>query len=169
MGAFSIFFQDRMAAGVRVCGTCSACCKTHGVTLAPDTYKPKGVWCPHWDKQERCTIYKTRPRDCQDFRCEWLKGYGSDSLRPDRTKVVLDFVNLPDGPQGGMLQMFEVSEGALLKSDMQALTQEVCTRGVTVVHVPLGRQKKIFIPRRVKDFTEVVESATEEGYIIVLV
>lgn len=53
--------------------------------------KPQGVWCKHCTPGRGCELYGTHPPSCQAFRCGWLVNADiPDSVRPDRSKVVLD-------------------------------------------------------------------------------
>ncbi len=40
-----------------------------------------------------CSIYKTRPGCCSDYRCAWLNGYGDENDRPDKVGVVMDTIS----------------------------------------------------------------------------
>ena len=73
----------------RVCGSCTLCCK---LLTVPDLERPKprDVWCPHCVQGKGCGIYERRPSSCRVFDCVWLQRPGlPDSLRPDRSRVVL--------------------------------------------------------------------------------
>jgi hypothetical protein len=55
-----------------------------------DIAKPAGEWCPHCSPGVGCALHPTHPLSCQQFACLWLTSPRiPDSLRPDRTKVVL--------------------------------------------------------------------------------
>jgi hypothetical protein len=64
------------------------------------------TWCPHCDKGKRCRIYDTaaKPPSCTKYNCLWLDTQKFDdpglrlpeSLRPDRTKVVVDIFEDPN-------------------------------------------------------------------------
>jgi hypothetical protein len=70
----------------RECGGCTQCCK---VIAVPELSKPQGQWCSHCLIGKGCAIYPLRPQGCIDFRCLWLQGYGTDDMRPDKSKVVM--------------------------------------------------------------------------------
>ncbi len=93
----------------RVCGSCTACCKTHPVF---ELFKLWNAWCTECQVGRGCRIYSNRPKGCQDFQCQWLMGWGKDDERPDRTKLVPDFIEL--GELGLTLMLHEVTEGSLL-------------------------------------------------------
>lgn len=70
----------------RSCGECSACCKVYAIK---ELKKQANQWCKHCPGSG-CSIYQNRPGVCRDFECLWLLSPDlSDSLRPDRSKVVL--------------------------------------------------------------------------------
>ncbi len=124
-------------AAPRQCGSCNACCKTHSVDES-DLVKPAGVWCKHAVPGKGCSIYPSRPIACKAFRCGWLKGIGKDEHRPDKTRVVLDPVVHPRLPGGTAMQMWEVSEGALLSKYAQDITAKLRRGGIRVHHIRLG-------------------------------
>jgi hypothetical protein len=52
--------------------------------------KPAGVWCRHCAPGQGCRIHGAHPTTCQAFKCQWLLAMDlPDSVRPDRSKVVL--------------------------------------------------------------------------------
>src|SRR5262245_23362328 len=93
------------------------CCKLIAVD---ELNRPKDAWCRLCDVGKGCTIYPERPPSCQEFKCLWLQGIGPDSIRPDRSKVVMAATkddkevhmhvdpNRPDAWNGlrGMIKMF---------------------------------------------------------------
>jgi hypothetical protein len=83
-GTYRLIQPD--AAPQRVCGGCTQCCKTMKI---PALEKPADRWCRFCAVGEGCRIYPDRPAECAGFQCLWLRGWGSDRARPDRTKVVL--------------------------------------------------------------------------------
>jgi hypothetical protein len=71
------------------CGSCTLCCKLMEVRDLPEP-KPRDQWCGHCIQGKGCGIYASRPNSCRIFDCVWLqKPRLPDSLRPDRSKVVL--------------------------------------------------------------------------------
>ncbi len=70
----------------RKCGTCSACCTTHGVT---ELEKPPATPCEKLC-EKGCSIYGQHPQSCQDFKCLWLQGAFEGWQRPDRLGIVFD-------------------------------------------------------------------------------
>ena len=71
----------------RACGSCTMCCK---VLQIDELDKPAGAWCPNCAIGKGCKVYDERPGPCRGFVCIWLTESAlPDSLRPDRSKVVL--------------------------------------------------------------------------------
>ncbi len=133
----------------RTCGTgndrCTACCKSLEISVR-DFSKPAGAWCPHCDLgRKMCRIYPYRPPTCRTFRCEWLKGWGDADERPDRTQLIFDF-HKEGFFADGLLQVFEVSEGALEGDFAIQKTREVTGYGTPVLYLPLHGRKRLFFP-----------------------
>jgi uncharacterized protein len=72
---------------VRTCGDCTMCCKIMKVDDV-ELQKPANKWCDHCTKSG-CAIYESRPQSCRNFNCLWLSGAGDESIRPDKSKVVM--------------------------------------------------------------------------------
>ncbi len=73
----------------RQCGECNLCCKVLRVVDPLVNFdKPANVWCPHVELGKGCTIYDTRPKPCQEFKCLWLLNLVGDKWHPLKTKVV---------------------------------------------------------------------------------
>jgi hypothetical protein len=101
---------------------------------------------------------------CRLFVCEWIKGVGGENHRPDHTKVVVDYLNLPNGLPGGVAQIWELSEGALSKSYTKNITREALAAGVWVSHISLaGHKKKLFVPPSRRLTQTIIEAAGEAG------
>ena len=139
----------------RTCGSCTACCKALEVV---ELTKPLGKWCQHCSIGKGCKIYAERPQSCRDFRCEWLKGLGEEEDRPDRIRVILDYVKLPEGLPGGIFQIWELSEGSLASAYVKRMTLGALKSEVWVSHIPLHGRKKIFVPKS-QTVTEEIASA----------
>jgi hypothetical protein len=130
----------------RSCGSCTACCKTLPVD-DPQLTKPKNTWCANCKPGKGCSIYSSRPKACADFRCEWLKGRGTDAERPDRTKVVMDYLREHPASVGkGTLQMWELADGALKKDYPKAELRLALDKGVSVVHATARGNVVVFKP-----------------------
>ena len=70
----------------RICGQCTACCLILGVV---ELNKPAHTKCSHCTPGAGCGIYDTRPKECADFQCGWIQGFGDEEDRPDRLHAVL--------------------------------------------------------------------------------
>jgi len=71
----------------RECGGCTMCCRVMGIGALD---KPEGVWCPHCEPGRACRIYDTRPQECRDFYCLWLKDEKLDARwKPDVAKFCM--------------------------------------------------------------------------------
>ncbi len=142
----------------RACGSCTACCKSLEVT---ELNKPAGKWCAHCKIGNGCNIYFARPDSCIEFRCQWLNGLGDKKDRPDRAKLILDHVD--SELLGEMLQIWEVSEGALGNRSIKENTARVLGSGVWVAHIPLRGQRRLLVPKGKTVTEEILDSIREEG------
>jgi len=126
----------------RICGKCTACCKTHAVY---ELDKPAGNWCAHCNIGQKCRIYKERPKSCQEFKCVWLMGNGGSKLcRPDKVEIVADYRNIPGLGTG--IFFFEAVEGALNSEFTKKWTRRNLEIGNRVVHVSLVGNSKLYLP-----------------------
>lgn len=68
----------------RTCGDCRMCCFAPPVEEPGYLEKPAGVECAHLC-EDGCALYGTpvRPRVCERFACNWLRGDGDPEQRPD--------------------------------------------------------------------------------------
>lgn len=57
--------------------------------MIPEIAKPHNTKCP-LSGEGRCTVYRSRPKSCAAYMCEWLKGVQSVGERPDVTGVVVE-------------------------------------------------------------------------------
>jgi hypothetical protein len=78
---------------MRQCDGCTLCCTTAEVQ-GKDFYKPVGEKCIH--QCNGCKIFgqESRPEVCNTFKCAWLRGFGNEEDRPDKTKVLTSINNL---------------------------------------------------------------------------
>lgn len=135
---------------MRECGGCAACCKTHPLE---SIQKAQNTWCTDCLKGKGCNIYATRPSGCAEFKCQWLLGYGSDSERPDKVRVVLDYHTMAAlGTEVFMIS--EVSHGGLGHPFAnKALEYGFRLRKPVFVQYANGRQR-VYFPN--KSFSFVV-------------
>jgi len=140
----------------RICGGCTACCKTHSVK---EIAKPAGEWCSHC-LSDQCRIYETRPKGCRDFVCQWIKGFGENSERPDLVNIVVDMVTYEH--VGMTVILFEVVKGALKKSfalDTSAFMQQ---RRMPVLLVPVRGEPRLLVPSHLS-WPEDIRCILEDG------
>ena len=105
------------------------CCKL----LDIDAVETKaGEWCQHCDIGNGCAIYKDRPADCRQFKCLWLEGYGDESERPDKSKVVAFINRYTDNKQRFMLISVDRA-GADDAAWVQSLKERSLKNGFDVV------------------------------------
>ncbi|MCR4278156.1 MAG: hypothetical protein NUV85_04075 [Candidatus Berkelbacteria bacterium] len=126
----------------RTCGSCTACCKTHEVV---ELHKRAGKWCQFRVKEHGCRIYEKRPRGCVEFKCQWLKGHGEESDRPDRTGIVIDF--LPLKSIGKMMVLYEGTIGAFGSEYGKALAAHYVSLGYPVLQKYQSSKEVLLIPR----------------------
>jgi Fe-S-cluster containining protein len=70
---------------MRQCGSCGLCCKLVGIK---DLNKPMNQWCKHWKRGLGCTVYESRPVECDRFTCLWLSGKIPGRLKPMKTGII---------------------------------------------------------------------------------
>ncbi|MGA0596650.1 YkgJ family cysteine cluster protein [Enterovirga sp. CN4-39] len=125
----------------RECGGCTLCCKTMSVW---EIEKPNNVWCRHVRNHTSCSIYETRPNSCRTFNCLWLRGVGTDAMRPDRSRVVL--VEAEDeggGPKGIAAILDPTRPLAWQEPAMRGFLEQV-RDGYGAVGMALGTRKRVF-------------------------
>jgi hypothetical protein len=147
----------------RTCGSCTACCKALEVR---EINKPRAKWCEHCAIGSGCAIYPERPLSCQEFRCEWLKGFGTERDRPDRTKVIPDYVKPEGGLTGGIFQLWELTEGSTGSTYAKRITLLGLTNKIWVSHIPLHGRMRIFVPKS-QAVTEEIAAALESENITI--
>lgn len=129
------------AAPIRECGSCTLCCKTMSVW---EIEKPNGKWCPHVRDHQSCAIYDTRPTSCRTFDCLWLRGIGTDAMRPDRSRVVLVEAEDEKGSGTGLAAILDPTRPlAWQEPTMRALLEDVRDR-FGAVGLALGTRKRVF-------------------------
>jgi len=124
----------------RTCGECTACCTALPVG---EISKPQGVPCRQCTKVG-CSIYQMRPRSCRDFECQWLKGCGEDSQRPDLFGIINDY-SLVDG-LGYTVIFWEIAKGALDNLFGESTSIAAIEKSIPVLHVYHSRKERLFIP-----------------------
>jgi len=127
---------------VRSCGECTACCKTHRIEVLQ---KPQGKWCPHCSIGVGCKIYDQRPEECAEYACEWLKGSGFKSERPDKIGVVVDTM-ISDDRKEALIRVIEVFEGAIERPRVRQMVEFFLAKGIAVYSQPLRGMGDIKLP-----------------------
>jgi hypothetical protein len=69
----------------RSCGECTVCCDKMGV---PELGKPYDARCPSLTNTG-CGCYETKPDSCSAYKCFWLRGYGEEKDRPDKSGILI--------------------------------------------------------------------------------
>lgn len=69
----------------RKCGDCTMCCTAPEIDEPGYLEKPMGVSCTHLC-EAGCSLFgaPARPKVCEEFACNWLRGDGTVHQRPDR-------------------------------------------------------------------------------------
>ena len=78
-------------AGVRECGTCTACCEGWAEGEIRWHRMHAGQHC-HFLREGACTIYDERPQSpCRNFVCAWLQPDSPfpEHFRPDKLGVII--------------------------------------------------------------------------------
>lgn len=127
----------------RTCGNCTACCKTHGIL---EFQKLAGEWCSHCDINVGCKIYSVRPIECKEFQCAWLMGVGESHHRPDVTKIVPDYREIP--VIGTTMFFFELIEGSLSSDFVRRWTLRNIMVGNCVMYMPLNNNPRLFLSKK---------------------
>jgi hypothetical protein len=91
-------------------------------------------------------------------------GLGKESERPDRVRGILDFIRLDDGLPGGVLYVWEVSEGGIGNAFTQGMTLSALEQNIWVFHIPLRGRKKVFQPRGREMTEEMLLSLQDEEF-----
>ncbi len=74
----------------RQCGSCYSCCVHLGIT---ELKKYPTQACKYLDgkdnSEKRCSIYITKPRACNTYRCAWLEGLGDENQQPNLSGLLI--------------------------------------------------------------------------------
>ena len=54
-----------------------------------ENFKKARIRCKYLDKTG-CTIYDTRPANCENYECIWIKGLGTQDDNPKLSGVLID-------------------------------------------------------------------------------
>ena len=112
----------------RECGSCTLCCT---ITRVPELEKPEYETCKFCELSKGCSIYKDRPKSCQDFKCAWLKGDMPDTMKPNEAHVMIErWPNIPVVlalPEKGHKDTWRTP------STIDMLTKEYQDKGISVL------------------------------------
>ena len=77
-----------MSDDFRPCGDCTACCD--GWLIGEANGHPFGNGKPcHFLINKICTIYKDRPRVCQNYQCAWTQHLFPEWMKPNKCGVLI--------------------------------------------------------------------------------
>jgi len=132
-----------MNANNRSCGSCTACCFTHAVA---EVNTKSGEWCKNCSKNG-CSIYDARPAGCRLYECWWLKGKGDESDRPDLSGFVMDGLDIPGGHDLGIVNLWEVTDGALESNRARQIIQAVLDQNSVIgLYIPADKKLSLRFP-----------------------
>ena len=141
----------------RECGTCTECCKTHKVD---ELKKRAGKWCRYRVKDRGCKIYPTRPNSCAEFECQWLKGHGEELDRPDRTRIVIDFLVLES--IGNTMVLYEGIDGAFNGQYGKDLVAHYVSLGSPVLRRSVSGREVLLVPKSLQVLLTKLQGLAEE-------
>ena len=142
----------------RECGSCVACCKVLGV---PSLQKPRGVLCIN-ALCGGCSIYKKRPQECADWKCEWLKGKYDDAERPDKLGLVVD-TNPQFKRKWGQdaITVHELFPGARFTREAKRFLDRIYEAGAFICLIPPAPDPgRTFLCTDKRKITQAMEIAT---------
>jgi hypothetical protein len=79
------------------------------------------------------------------YACEWLKGSGFESDRPDKIGVVVDTMISDDGTEA-LIRVIEVFEGAIERPRIRRMVEFFLAKGIAVYSQPLRGKGDIELP-----------------------
>jgi hypothetical protein len=87
--------------------------------------------CRHCTAGKGCSVYDTRPQECRDFECMWLRDARlPDRLRPDRSRAIITTTN--DG-QGLVVHVDPARPDAHRREPLRTQLLQNAKRGVPVI------------------------------------
>jgi hypothetical protein len=129
----------------RTCNGCTACCKTHAVE---EVGSIAGIWCPQCQIGVKCLIYEDRPLGCRRYSCVWLQGKGKESDRPDRLKIVMDYLDVQFRDEEiPIFNFWEVEKGSIDQPRVQQIMITNIKAGNIVVHRSLYEPPTYYFPK----------------------
>ena len=72
-------------------------CCIEAEVIGQNFYKPANTICPHM--KNGCAIYgsEERPACCNSYQCCWLRGFGLEEDRPDKTGIIISIGSFNNG------------------------------------------------------------------------
>ena len=102
--------------------------------------KPRDKWCQNCAKNS-CAIYNSRPDDCREFNCMWLKVEKMpDQLRPDRCGFVVSTTKDDD-----MVQVNVDASSTRLDDRLPQVIKDFRTMGLRVLEIR-GDMARVHVP-----------------------
>jgi hypothetical protein len=80
-----------------------------------------------------------------EYACEWLKGSGFESERPDKIGIVVDTM-ISDDRKEALIRVIEVFEGAIERPRIRQMVEFFLTKGIAVYSQPLRGKGDIELP-----------------------
>lgn len=151
----------------RACGGCTSCCFTHDVSTSDELFKEPNEWCTHCAVGHGCGIYENgRLLVCKNWQCAWLEGMGTESERPDKTRVVIDWKYTRFGKT---FVMAGTTPEALFSDYARRLTVEHAKRRIPVLHAHTDGRKQLVFTEGAVLKTSTRQNAERQGIEIVFV
>lgn len=128
--------KEKIQSRERNCGNCTACCFTHPVA---EINKTAFSNCENCEAGKGCKIYENRPQGCRSFACQWKLGNFHQIKRPDKSGVVVDFVDLKmDNNFFPVVYLFEYKLHSFNTKFFLQLVKTYKTFGFSVVTIPIS-------------------------------
>jgi Fe-S-cluster containining protein len=126
-------------APTRKCGTCIACCVHLGIEALN---KRPGTPCAHLTRASdarRCSIYASRPRACQTYKCGWIEGLLDERTgRPDRSGLLITGRESPElsPPYGITIQIIDQRRcGTMEEGKLKSVIHQLLELGLDDIRV----------------------------------
>ena len=122
---------------MRQCGECSVCCTVGAV---PELKKPAHTPCSYikTSKCGSCSIHDKPelPSVCSQYKCSWLRGYGTDEDRPDKIDVMFSD-NFVEGQR--YFTAIETSPKAIFKPKAKHVWKDIARKtNIPIIVVKYG-------------------------------
>ena len=122
----------------RQCGECSVCCYVGAI---PELEKPPHTLCKYvkTDKCGSCSIWNSvkKPKVCDDFKCSWRHGIGSENDRPNINRVLFS-TNLVENQHYGVA--VELEDNAITTTGRNMAIDYVTKQKLPIIVVKNGNK-----------------------------